>query len=409
MAIKGHVSIELKDVNTGEVERIEGDNMVTNGFNKLLSMISSSKARGKSGPDITLPATSFFGGLILYKEPLVESADNYVMSTEPVLARAGQYSSQSLISGSYNSVESGRTETGYRHVWDFATSQANGIVSALSLCHPYASDNDAHEYNAWTGNYGETRMNYQLYFDEENNEYYCFTHGSNYNITIYKLRVPGLPLGVGNQFFEPLNAKGEDTIYDDSLSFEGHEPCNSSAAYDIPTNKCYVCSYSGQKYLIFDCATKTASVRTISLPVGKEKRYYQNICVWNGNVYYVANSGTYLVRVNIFDPTDYHEFTELVCTDRHSLSITNGGDGLYIAGFNGRWRINADDTYESVTNYVSKNPISKYYLGSIFGGERSSVLLRLAFRLTIHNLPSPITKTAAQTMKVIYTLTDATS
>lgn len=61
------------------------------------------------------------------------------------------YSGNNLMAGSYNNTESGKVENGWKHVWDFSTSQANGTIACAALTtqaggkvtagsYPYADD-----------------------------------------------------------------------------------------------------------------------------------------------------------------------------------------------------------------------------------------------------------------------------
>ena len=361
MALKGHVEIELKDVNTGEVERIEGDNMVTNAFNKFVSLLSAGRTAGNStdsGMKIDKPAVSLLGGLVLYSENLTEDADNYIIKgTDHILGKAGQYSSQSANKGTYNALESGATETGYKHVWDFATSQCNGIINALSLVHPYFTDDSDHSSTILYR--GDANQGYKLWYDDVNQDYYCYTCTS-YNVTgIYKLHMPSIPMGVGNSFFERKENIGDSTKIAGPFEL-GVQIYDGNETWDPVTNKSYILTYGGWRFVVFDCATKTASIKDISLPVGKDGRYYQNAGFYGGNYYYWSSNGEHLVRVNLDDNTDYHIFDDLrgAYNDNY-FGIASDGLLMY-NGYNTWYKVYLDDTYERIGSGTSVRLINNF-------------------------------------------------
>lgn len=154
MALKGTTKIELTNVKTGEVEVIEKDNLVTNAVNDILSMNSGGflfrdyKAIADGELQVAF-ADKFFpicpnliGGILLYNDALEEDPDKYFADqSNPVIG----YSSNDVNTGedtkrgSMNQTESGPLDddSGYRFVFDFGTSQANGTISAVGLTSPY--------------------------------------------------------------------------------------------------------------------------------------------------------------------------------------------------------------------------------------------------------------------------------
>lgn len=77
------------------------------------------------------------GGIFLFQNQLEEDADNVDFPIEnPLIGKASwdAYNGIDSYRGSYNTTESGLQEDGsYKHVWDFSTNQANGQISAVSL------------------------------------------------------------------------------------------------------------------------------------------------------------------------------------------------------------------------------------------------------------------------------------
>lgn len=140
MALKGHTRIELTNVETGEVEVHEDDNMVTNALSKLLGNYGCFCGNplygvlGGAGENVLKRLT---GGLMLFDNAIEENPEIiYAPNGVSVVGCGAQtsYSGANTMAGSYNSTESGWTdEGGYKHVWDFATHQANGNIACASL------------------------------------------------------------------------------------------------------------------------------------------------------------------------------------------------------------------------------------------------------------------------------------
>lgn len=139
--LKGKTRIELTDVNTKEKKIIEHNNMITNAITDLCKSdgltIAPINYSGILGSNKLL--SELFGGIFLWEDALDTSASNYYI---PGANKCVGYGSKSLTKqssinkhhGIYNGVESGLQDDGsMKLVWDFATSQANGKISAISL------------------------------------------------------------------------------------------------------------------------------------------------------------------------------------------------------------------------------------------------------------------------------------
>lgn len=135
--LHGHTTIELTDVNTGEVQKIEEDNMVTNA---LAEMFWAAGFMGsEQNKSLYFPVyQKLLGGLILWENTIPENADRIFEPAGNRVTGTGIYglanNRTNLVRGTYNTDESSVGETIIKHVWDFTTNQANGKISAVSLC-----------------------------------------------------------------------------------------------------------------------------------------------------------------------------------------------------------------------------------------------------------------------------------
>lgn len=142
--IKGHTKIELTNVRTGERQVVEDDNLVTNALNMYFR-------QSPNIADIMKPISNplvdtYFGGLLLFQDPIEEKHDNYNLPNGNTMignavvnySTAGSYPEF----GSYNSEESSFSiENGAvtrKYVYDFGTSRGNGTISAVCLTNLFA-------------------------------------------------------------------------------------------------------------------------------------------------------------------------------------------------------------------------------------------------------------------------------
>lgn len=135
--MKGKTKIILTNVETGEQEIHEDNNLVTSAIDKIINI---EMAMNHAPNDRILPiATNALGGLMLFDDELTEDVDNIHF---PVEAHLVGYANQSTNTsdkyrGSYNATESGKTAEGYVSVWDFGTHQANGTIRSVARTSNY--------------------------------------------------------------------------------------------------------------------------------------------------------------------------------------------------------------------------------------------------------------------------------
>lgn len=143
MALKGMTKIELTNVKTGEVETVEKHNMVTNALKSVLSNPFGWQTRSAynrySIAGAMMPLCNFvIGGILLYEGQIPENPNQ--LYAQPGNALTGYANNEvndtaDTMRGSINMNESGPLESGdgYRFVFDFNTSQANGVIGAVGL------------------------------------------------------------------------------------------------------------------------------------------------------------------------------------------------------------------------------------------------------------------------------------
>lgn len=149
--LKGKTIIELTDVNTGEKEVIEENNMVTNAINDLFSTLPN-----LLNPYALYKGSAWYmsgfqrlyefllGGILLFDGQIEEKAENTFAPADVNLVGCGVYnhknsSTKNKVRGDYNGVESEFNEEQkyMKFVYDFSTSEANGTIASVCLTSYY--------------------------------------------------------------------------------------------------------------------------------------------------------------------------------------------------------------------------------------------------------------------------------
>lgn len=175
MELHGHTTIELTDIHTGEVERYEDDNIVTNllqhayndqnAFN-ITKIKDNYTSNSYSFPiaiddgviyigndpekylrevmrDLFLyptPINKLIGGIRLYSSPLDEDANKFIIPESVGVtgfASDNIYTGSELKRGNRNLTESGEIANGYKFVWEFPSDRGNGTIASVGLTDVY--------------------------------------------------------------------------------------------------------------------------------------------------------------------------------------------------------------------------------------------------------------------------------
>lgn len=171
MKIKGHTSIELRNVKTGEIEKFEDDNMVTNALNYYLKDLGMLGRTPLMDNELrNNPITALMGGLLLLDTALDDtSADNILCPGGVKMVGNGAYNvtanGQDGVTelGSYNATNSGWMSDGsFKMEWDFTQEQANGTINCACLTsanHGYIGEGNT---NPTGSSKAEKRSDYSL-------------------------------------------------------------------------------------------------------------------------------------------------------------------------------------------------------------------------------------------------------
>lgn len=149
--LKGKTIIELTDVNTGQKEVIEENNMVTNAINDLFNTFPNlinpySIYQGGSWYMSNFKRLYEFllGGILLFDSQIEEKPENTYAPPSANLIGCGVYdhknsNANNKVRGDYNAAESEFNEEQkyMKFVYDFSTSEANGTIASVCLTSYY--------------------------------------------------------------------------------------------------------------------------------------------------------------------------------------------------------------------------------------------------------------------------------
>ena len=455
--LKGKSVIELTDVRTNRKEIYEDENLITNAVPDLLRLNPSGlmypldNGTVQFKDEIFPIANKCYGGILLFENPLEEDQNKIIApSDNPIIGYASNdvNDTDNSKGGSANLTESKPIDRGYKFVWDFSTSQANGRISSIALTH----------YRGGKYFYGDTHgkdpflllNSTSLYKKREVSDCYngCIEidFKSNTIVSIWPLNDKSIELV---KLKEPLTSIGlNDPIYTKGYKAEERITIDVSEFFSKIGTWYECCFYDGEDgywygfganrdNLIrvkinkndYSTSTDTWSLNGIRLgSLGsyneKDRSYchrYKYSCVKNGYLYSISPYRTNKIyKVNINNPVDI----TVISLGKEVSSSKYGGEynylykwGDYILGYEfvidkkDQVIVNNVDSYNGsgIGNLMMETQtIGPFAIG--FGGyeERFYKLLFLhtPYLGTINNLSSPILKTADKTMKITYTLTE---
>ena len=189
----GKSIIELTNVNTGETRKYEDKNMITNAVQERLTAWLAYFPRAAIQTKAFPLYSEMFGGILLYSDPLEENPNNYDLpdpSVSRLVGHAGKYvtTGDNKMRGSRNTTESGFINDGkaYKYVYDFATDEANGQISALSLTHEIMGYYG--NYISWKNLCNQKDAVFPTTLYEQSNAYYNGSYYGLYNTTNYDIK-----------------------------------------------------------------------------------------------------------------------------------------------------------------------------------------------------------------------------
>lgn len=465
--MKGYTKIELTNVHTGEKEVVEKHNIITNNLTEMYKTYLLCSQQPKYFNNTDPLYTNGMGGIILFSNPLTEDVNKFGVSLDSVddiIGCAGSFvnTTNDKKLGSRNIDESKNIENGYKYVWDFGTSQANGTISAIGLTHnvAVASSNSAYAtpfvmesfstdyptsymYCYGLGNYTFSNI---VSYDFNNNTFVAVNLISSTEIkfTVYKVDTTTqhiLPSTINTPGSKKLLKLSETTVnlsidmnvtYGNILDgFDGYYYYVEHTYYNrlklariSKTNFKYDSEYGLKD-------TTYSSSSFIQMLSSRDISNHDRIA--NGYLYTRNTSGSaQLHKIKLSDPTKYKDLTIPDYYDSNYAYMASNGKCIYTSGN----IIFPDDSVVHYSRNTMNNTVNSpnYYFAcksSVGIGTNQVILIssdttkfitmdisstsvNSAIAVgyfynslsTINNLSSSVIKTADKTMKITYTITE---
>lgn len=458
--LKGTVTVMLSNAKTGEIEQVvRGENLVTDALKDILE----TNHLGVTNSTSLFPIyKKLFGGVLCFAEPITASAGNYyppAHSNNPVIAHGGQTTYTDVADdrtrGNPNTVESGEITGGYKHVWDFATTQGNGTFNTVSLTHKDTGDfwlfNGAkfapfesltpNNANLWRTGHAP-----QLY-DTINDIAYQIVPDNSTKLTIWK--IAGMSPQSKCGLMQPIaNATRSAGIAQTKQEFTlAHNSRQYYYMYFMGTEviHCLYCNGgSTVEREIIDLSDNTKTTNTFTVPNaslgGPGDASYNAYSVpiispdKDDYIYIRANDNNSVYKIYYPTPSEVYEIdgapTSTTQNNRSSFIATghmgvNPWAGFIVSGHGDGFKCKSGDTDGDFNiNWNGSGHMRAYQIrtGSndnqlVYFAPRENIdansqlgnILNKLYLATIFNLPSPITKTSTQTMKIVYEITKASS
>lgn len=449
--MKGKTIIELTDVKTKKKEVLKDDNLVTDVLEKILTLNPNGLLTNINKDTFYPIVEKIVGGILLFKDKITEDKNtSFVSTSNECIGYAGQVEGvqENSLQGSFNKQESKATSNGYKFVWDFGTSKANGKIS--SVCLTNAKAGGGYFGTKSNGETNRIKLGEDKYLikdtDTEMKKKYVNVVEANFEENYIVSIVPESDHLRIIKSREPLL----NFRLDDSLSFLDEKNITETK---IKYKKSYgtygVCIYvDAENYYLLKTSTSGGNTNVTKLKINKANNsieeteftlenvkieniggysldydYYRTIksVLRGGYVYAVSTDEKYVVKFAINNPVDVTKIEPKFTLKTGSVSSHTTGCGMYILGdmiIGTNFTIDNNDKVTEIAqsdlSTIECIPLSygPFLLGYFANGESSGdkylrkvLYLITPYSATINNLSKTVEKTADKTMKITYYLT----
>lgn len=449
--MKGKTIIELANVKTKKKEVLKDDNLVTDVLEKILTLNPNGLLTNINKDTFYPIVEKIVGGILLFKDKITEDKNtSFVSTSNECIGYAGQVEGvqENPLQGSFNKQESKATSNGYKFVWDFGTSKANGKIS--SVCLTNAKAGGGYFGTKSDGKTNRIKLGEDKYLikntDTEMKKKYVNVVEANFEENYIVSIVPESDHLRIIKSREPLL----NFRLDDSLSFLNEKNITETK---IKYKKSYgtygVCIYvDAENYYLLKTSTSGGNTNVTKLKINKANNsieeteftlenvkienigsysldydYYRTIksVLRGGYVYAVSTDEKYVVKFAINNPVDVTKIEPKFTLKTGSVSSHTTGCGMYILGdmiIGTNFTIDKNDKVTEIAqsdlSTIECIPLSygPFLLGYFANGESSGdkylrkvLYLITPYSATINNLSKTVEKTADKTMKITYYLT----
>lgn len=422
--IHGHSTIELTDVNTGEVERYEDDNLVTNGLQYYSRFNAIPEDFWKN----------LLSGIKLFDGKLKEDKETVFAPIGVNLVGYAGLNADTTESrrGLFNLEQSGVLEdrTGVKLVWDFSQSQANGTIACVGITPNIYVDTGSDR--TPDKEYGLRTISMSLSRDAKTGGILSYDPEKRIAITFDSNKTTGkIYFAESYVRFYVWSVIDESPSYKILRYFNCDIPGYDSSCTYFRFIGCiqgyynFICIKNIDKksepyrttFLLAKLKKDTFEVSTETFTFSEEaypKNYLDDITAAS----FIMNDGLYLS--NYWDKKIYkfrvddHSFIKILSSDEISQSLSDARfpaivrkDGAILKYVS----IDHNDNLHPEKIAIGKNG---FYCDNIvtildgryalFRGLDALSFYESTFLFTINNLSSPVVKTADKTMKITYIL-----
>lgn len=449
--MKGKTIIELTDVKTKKKEVLKDDNLVTDVLEKILALNPNGLLTNINKDTFYPIVEKIVGGILLFKDKITEDKNtSFVSTSNECIGYAGQVEGvqENPLQGSFNKQESKATSNGYKFVWDFGTSKANGKIS--SVCLTNAKAGGGYFGTKSNGETNRIKLGEDKYLikntDTEMKKKYVNVVEANFEENYIVSIVPESDHLRIIKSREPLL----NFRLDDSLSFLDEKNITETKIKHKKSYGTYgVCIYvDAENYYLLKTSTSGGNTNVTKLKINKANNsieeteftlenvkienigsysldydYYRTIksVLRGGYVYAVSTDEKYVVKFAINNPVDVTKIEPKFTLKTGSVSSHTTGCGMYILGdmiIGTNFTIDKNDKITEIAqsdlSTIECIPLSygPFLLGYFANGESSGdkylrkvLYLITPYSATINNLSKTVEKTADKTMKITYYLT----
>ena len=449
--MKGKTIIELTDVKTKKKEVLKDDNLVTDVLEKILTLNPNGLLTNINKDTFYPIVEKIVGGILLFKDKITEDKNtSFISTSNECIGYAGQVEGvqENPLQGSFNKQESKATSNGYKFVWDFGTSKANGKISSVCLTNAKAgggyfgtkSNGETNRIKLGEDKYlikdtdTEMKKKYVNVVEANFEENYIVSIVPESNhLRIIKSREPLLNF----RLYDSLSFLAEKNITETKIKYK-----KSYGTYGV-------CIYvDAENYYLLKTSTSGGNTNVTKLKINKANNsteeteftlenvkienigaysldydYYRTIksVLRGGYVYAVSTDEKYIVKFAINNPVDVTKIEPKFTLKTGSVSSHTTGCGMYILGdmiIGTNFTIDKNDKVTEIAqsdlSTIECIPLSygPFLLGYFANGESSGdkylrkvLYLITPYSATINNLSKTVEKTADKTMKITYYLT----
>lgn len=443
--LKGHTRIELTDVHTGKKEVVEKHNLITNNLKRYFEKMSVFYGL-KEGKYRMCPLyKKGMGAIVLLRDPITEDASSFHIpySSADVLTGCAHNAVNTGTDekiGSRNLSESMKLDNGYKLVWDFGTSQANGTISAVGLtfsdacvrsgsAFAYPQAFSLVKFNEETTDLWEYLTDYD--FEQNIATVIRVMDSSTVKVIKYKFDLPTVHLlDDGDSSYlvmsqlklSEISVQSSLALNADGFWLDGFDGYYYYIYVELLTKQ-HIARMSKDTLQIDTSYGLTEINLDLYSSTYLDRQYISKFCaIANGYLYTPDGRNGGYQKVNL---SNLSSIERIHGQNKLTFGYSSASDGTLI--YMGGNVLFPDDTFVHYCYNTSGSIYTSFWWGTSYDNYNPKIIVskngeclyvdssryyaKFGYCMnnlnTINNLDAPVTKTADKTMKIIYTITES--